>query len=136
MVLQGERLEGSYRRKKNYSRLLDSHLRRIRPKLVECSCSSVQRSGGCRGDCLIACPLPNSGIEHWRVVVIVDGYTLFMTSYSRLQTNVVAKFVDTTCIFISGGSGGGVRPRETYQSNFIHRDDVQSGKQHNKTNSE
>jgi len=28
-------------------------------------------------------PLPSSSIEQWRMVVIVTGYTLFVTSYSR-----------------------------------------------------
>jgi len=32
------------------------------------------------------------------MVVIVTGYTLFVMSYSSLQTNISAKFVDTTCI--------------------------------------
>ena len=32
------------------------------------------------------------------MVVIVTGYTLSMTSYSRLQTNVLVKLVDTICI--------------------------------------
>jgi len=42
--------------------------------------SGVQRSGDARGDCLIVCPLPNSSIEQWRMVVIVNGCTLFVTS--------------------------------------------------------
>jgi len=33
--------------------------------------SGVQRSGDA--------PLPNSSIEQWRLVVIVTGYTLFVT---------------------------------------------------------
>jgi len=43
---------------------------------------------------LLDCMHPNKfySIEQWRMVVIVAGYTLFvtsnMTSYSRLQTNV------------------------------------------------
>jgi len=28
----------------------------------------------------IACPLPNSSIEQWRMVVVVTRYTLFVTS--------------------------------------------------------
>jgi len=48
--------------------------------------------------------LPNSSVEQWCMVVIVTGYTLFVTSQYdvifRLATNVLAKFVDTTtCIF-------------------------------------
>jgi len=43
--------------------------------------SGVQRSGNARGDYLIGCPLPNSSIEQWRMVVIVTGYTLFVTSH-------------------------------------------------------
>jgi len=52
----------------------------------------LQRSGDARGDYLIGCyaPLPNSTIEEWRMVVIVTGYTLLvtsnMTSYLRWQT--------------------------------------------------
>jgi len=43
-----------------------------------------------------------------------------MTSYSRLQTNVLAKFVDTTCIFRDDGTAawGAVemlRAMETYK---------------------
>jgi len=40
-----------------------------------------------------------------------------MTSYSRLQTNVLAKFVDTACIFRDAGAGGALkqlRAMETY----------------------
>jgi len=33
--------------------------------------SGLQRSGEARGDCLTVCPLKNSSIEQWRVVVIV-----------------------------------------------------------------
>ena len=43
--------------------------------------SGVQRSGDARGDCLIVCPLPISSTEQWRMVVLVTGYTLFVTSY-------------------------------------------------------
>jgi len=59
---------------------------------------------------LIGCPLPNSGIEQWLMVVVVTGYTLFVTSQYdsiRLQTNVLAKFVETTCIFREVGSAVG-----------------------------
>ena len=42
--------------------------------------SGVQRYCDARGDCLIGCPLLNSSIEQRRMVVIVTGYTLFMTS--------------------------------------------------------
>jgi len=59
-------------------------------------------------------PLPNSSIEQWRMVVIVTGYTLFVTSHCdvifRFATNVLAKFVDTTCIF--SGAGAAVRQGE------------------------
>jgi len=41
-----------------------------------------------RGECLIGCPLPNSSIEQWRLVVTVTGYTLFVTS----QYDVVFTF--------------------------------------------
>jgi len=42
--------------------------------------SGVQRSGDARGDCLFGCPLPNSSIEQCRIMVIVNGYTLFVAS--------------------------------------------------------
>ena len=77
--------------------------------------NGVQRSTDARGDCLIGCPLPNSSIDQWRrpMAVIVTGYTLFvtshMTSYSRLQTNVLAKFVDTTFVFRDAGAAVGQR---------------------------
>jgi len=73
--------------------------------------SGVQRSGDARGDCLIGCPLPNPNIEHWRMVVIVTGYTVFVTlQYDvifRFASNVLAKFVDTTCIFSDAGAAVG-----------------------------
>ena len=61
-------------------------------------------------------PLPNSSIEQWRMVVIVTGYMMFvtsqsMTSYLRLQTNVLAKFVDTTCLFRDAGGAVGKQSR-------------------------
>jgi len=54
-------------------------------------------------------PLPNSSGEQWRkpMVVIVTGYKLFVTSFSRLQTNILAKFVDTTCMFRDAGAAIG-----------------------------
>ena len=60
--------------------------------------SGVQRSGDARGDCLIGCPLPNSDIEQWSMVVIVIRHMLFvtlqyMTSLLHLQTNVLANFL-------------------------------------------
>jgi len=55
-------------------------------------------------------PLPNSNIEQWRVV-IVTGYTLFVTSQYdvifKFVTSVLAKFVDTTCIFSDAGEAVG-----------------------------
>jgi len=52
--------------------------------------------------CLIVRPLPNSSIEQWPMVVIVTGYTLFVTSpYDVIFTFLsqrLAKYVDTTCI--------------------------------------
>jgi len=47
-----------------------------------------------------------------------------MTSYSRLQTNVLAKFVDTTCIFRDDGTAAGgavemLRAMETYKNKKI-----------------
>jgi len=45
------------------------------------------------------------------MVVILTGYTLFMTSQCdvifRFATNVFAKFVDTTCIFSGAGAAVG-----------------------------
>jgi len=70
--------------------------------------SGVQRSDDARGDCLIGCPLPNSGIEQWHMVVIVTKYTLFLMSQYydifRFATNVLAKYVDTTCKFRDAGA--------------------------------
>jgi len=34
------------------------------------------------------------------MVVIVTRYALFVTTYSRLQTNILAKFRDTTTTYI------------------------------------
>jgi len=53
--------------------------------------SGVQRSGDARGDCLIGCPLSNSSIEQWRRVVIVTGYTRFVTFHSQVCNQ---RFVD------------------------------------------
>ena len=73
-------------------------------------------SGDARGDCLIGCPLPNFdfflyNIEQWRMVVIVTGYALFVTSQYdvifRFATNVLATLVDTTCIFSDAGAAVG-----------------------------
>jgi len=81
--------------------------------LLDVLLSGVQRSSDARGDCLIGCPLPNSTIEQWRrpMVVIDTKYTLSVMSrydsYSRLQTNVLAKFVDTTCISRDAGTAVG-----------------------------
>jgi len=47
---------------------------------VACGISRVQSSGDARGDCLIGCHLPTSSIKQWRMVVIITGYTLFLTS--------------------------------------------------------
>jgi len=45
------------------------------------------------------------------MLVIVTGYTLFVTSQCdvifRFATNVLAKFVDTTCIFSRAGAAVG-----------------------------
>jgi len=40
----------------------------------------MQTSGDACGDCLIVCPLKNSHTEQSRMMVIVAGYTLFVTS--------------------------------------------------------
>jgi len=64
--------------------------------------SGVHMSSDAWSDCLIVCPLQNSSIEEWCIVVIVIGYTLFVTSqYDVIFTcpnQRLAKFVDTTCI--------------------------------------
>jgi len=54
------------------------------------------------GDCLIACPyqifIVSSG-EWWSLLLDMRCLRRHnITSYSRLQTNVLAKFLDTTCI--------------------------------------
>jgi len=45
------------------------------------------------------------------MVVIVTGYTPFVTSYCdvifRFASNVLAKFVDTTCMFSDAGAAVG-----------------------------
>ena len=62
----------------------------------------------------------NSG-EWWSLVLNIHCLRRYnMTSFSRLQTNVFAKFVDTTCIFRNAGAaaGGAVkefRAMETYK---------------------
>jgi len=61
----------------------------------------MQRSDDPRGDSLIGCPLPNCSIEQWDMVVIVNGYTLCLTSQHDViltfATNVLVMFVDTIC---------------------------------------
>jgi len=42
--------------------------------------SGIQRSGDALGVCLVVCPLPNSRVERWLMVVIVTAYTLVVTS--------------------------------------------------------
>jgi len=69
---------------------------------------SSDRAVACKGlvmpgaTCLIVCPLPNPSIEQWRMVVIVTGYTLFVTSQydeiSMFLSQRLATHVDTTCI--------------------------------------
>jgi len=112
--------------------------------------NGVQRSGDGRGDCFIYASYPplymppiNSSFEQWRTVVIVTEHALFMTSQltssSCLQTNVLAKFVETTRILFYIGSSeqrkarGGVkvlRAMQTLQKNcyqlclFLFRNDV------------
>ena len=74
--------------------------------------------------------LPNSSIEQWRMVVIVTGYTLWVTLLYdvifTLATNVLTKFVHTTCIFRDAvaavGQGGAkkqLRSMETYKNKKI-----------------
>jgi len=67
--------------------------------------SGVERSGNARGDSLIGCPIPNSSIEQWHMLVIVTGYTLFVASHhdviSTFANNVLLKFVDIICRYAS-----------------------------------
>jgi len=69
------------------------------------------------------------------MVVIVIAYTLFVTSHCgvifRFGTNVLAKFVDTACIFSDAGAavgqGGAVkhfRAVETYEKQKIITNNV------------
>jgi len=55
------------------------------------------------------------------MVVIATGYTLFVTSQHdvifRFAINVLAKFVDTTCIFSDAGGAVGQGGNKTVQSN-------------------
>ena len=72
--------------------------------------SGVQRSSDARGDCLIGCPpyqilVLSSGVGPWWSLLL-NMRCLWrhdMTSYSRLETNVLATFVDT-CIFSDAGA--------------------------------
>jgi len=64
---------------------------------------ACRESGDSRGNLLIVCPLIDSSIEQWPVcqlllLFIRSMLRHIMTPYSRLQTNVLARFVDTTCI--------------------------------------
>jgi len=104
-----------------------------------CSCCCQQESQlvpeavACRGLVMpgatawLDTPLPNSSIEQWRkpmVVILPNIRCLWrhdMTSNSRLQTNVLVKFVDTTCILRDVGAAVGqrsskmLRTMETYK---------------------
>ena len=61
-------------------------------------------------------PLLNSSIEQWCMVVIVTEYTLLLTSQCDVifgfATHVLAKFVDTTCIFSGAGAAVGQGEQE------------------------
>ena len=65
--------------------------------------SGVERSGDARGDCLIGCPCTEfqcstvvcGGHCYWIYAVLTSHYDVIFT----FVTNVLAKFVDTTCIF-------------------------------------
>jgi len=65
-------------------------------------------------------PPPNSSIEQWRMVVIVTGHTLFVTSQYDVTftfaTNVLATFVGTTCVF-SDVAAAVARSRKTVEGN-------------------
>jgi len=77
--------------------------------------SGVQRSGDAQGDCLFGCPSPNSSIDQCRIMVIVNGYTLFVTSQRYVimtfTNQLLAKFVHTTCIFRIAGAAIGRQSR-------------------------
>jgi len=73
-------------------------------------------------------PLPNSSIEHrlGPMVVIITRYNLFVTSQYDViftfATNILEKFVDTTCIFRDAGAAAGravkiLREMETSKKN-------------------
>jgi len=55
------------------------------------------------------------------MVIIVTGYTLFVTSQYdvifRFATKVLEKFVDATCIFSDAGAAAGQGRRKTVQGN-------------------
>jgi len=85
-----------------------------------------QRAVACRGLVMPGAtawsdaPLPNFSIQQWRMVVMFTGclWRHNMTSYSRLQTNVLEKFVDTTCIFRDAGAAVGKQSRR-YGGPFV-----------------
>jgi len=57
----------------------------------------AQRSGDARGDCLMVCPLPNSSIEQWPMVIIVTGYKLFVTSQYGIMLTVADQRLGEVC---------------------------------------
>jgi len=59
--------------------------------------SGVQRPSDARGDSLIVCPLPNSGIKQWHTMVIVTGYTLFVTSQYDVMFTFANQRYDEVC---------------------------------------
>jgi len=66
-------------------------------------------------------PFLSSSIEQWRMVVLLlDLRCLLrhnMTSHSRFQTNVLAKFVDATCIFRDAGAAVGQESSNRVEGN-------------------
>ena len=98
---------------------------------------AVIRTVACRGlvvtraTALLDAPyqilLLSSGVGLWWSLWLVIRclWRHSMTSYSRLQTNVLAKFVDTTCIFRDAGVAVGqmssktLRAMETYKKNIV-----------------
>ena len=84
---------------------------------IEVCAVEVFSSVACRGLVMpratawLDAPLLSSSIEQWRMVVLLlDLRCLWrhnMTSHSRFQTNVLAKFVDATCIFRDAGAAVG-----------------------------
>ena len=92
---------------RRFSNLVEGYRRECLTGVIRYYCyhfSDVQRFGDARDDCLNGCPpyqiLVSSSSVWWSLLLdICFLWRHNMTSNSRFQTNVWAKFVDTTCIF-------------------------------------